>query len=384
MKKLFLIAIPLFSLLVSCKVDFSPNAEWKDVPVVWCLLDQYDDTVWVRVQRCYVGNDNLYNYTQVSDSIYYPQDAITVTLEKWKAQADRNGIFTITGDAPVDKKDLGCMMVNVKDSGLFASGSQPAYFFPNPPYSETNNRHRWIESSWGNDKYMYKLVVRNNQSNEIIATATTQLVGGLVEDGLDPQSLERPNVDVPKYRMFRFSNGECVIEWKPFVAARLYQPVVRFYYYHGYYNENNQFQYDKTRKYYVDVNVPSASQSGTSSTVSTTLGESYFLLSVKDAIQSAGDDSQKGFCDTVDIMLNICNEDLNAYLKSTTPSNTIVQNHVLYTNINDGDGVGIFASRRTPHTLSDDSKILIFRLPSDPQTGPGTYHDKLKNLGVGF
>ena len=29
----------------SCKVEFSPNAPWKDVPSVYCVLDIQEDTV---------------------------------------------------------------------------------------------------------------------------------------------------------------------------------------------------------------------------------------------------------------------------------------------------------------------------------------------------
>jgi len=380
MKKLFFVIPPFLALLVSCKVDFSPNAEWKDVPVVWCILDQYDDTTWVRVQRCYVGSDNLYNYTQNSDSIYYPKDDITVSLEKWNATAGQDNVLTVSGDEPVSIRVLDCKILDNKDTGLFASGPQPVYYTST---WETSTR-KWLEPVYGNNYYMYKLVVRNNKSGEIIATATTQLVGGMIADGLEPRLLERPNPEVPAYRMFQFANGECVIEWKPFVAARLYQPKIRFYYYHGYYDGNNEYRIDRSKKYHVDVDAPSVSQTGNPRSISSRLGESYFLASVKDAILTVGDSEPKGFCDTVDIMLNICNEDLNAYIKSTAPSNTIVQDRVFYTNINDGNGVGIFAARRTPHILSDDSKILMFTLASDPQTGPGTYHDKLKKLNVGF
>lgn len=379
MKKLLFLIVPLLAVFSSCKVDFSPNAEWKDVPVVWCLLDQYEDTAWVRIQRCFVGSDNLYNYTRVSDSIYYPMDEISVSLEKWNATAGRDNILTISGDSPIATKQLDCMMIDKKDTGLFARGPQPVWFLPNPA-----TPRRWIEPFYGNQNFIYKIVVRNTKTDEIVATATTQLVGGLLESGLEPVSLERPNPAVPAYRMFRFANGECQIEWKPFVAARLYQPVVRFYYYHAHYDENNDYIYDKSKKYYVDVTVPSASQTGRPQTVSTSLGESYFMASIKEAISVAGDNSLKGFCDTVDIMLNICNEDLNAYIKSSAPSNTIVQDRVFYTNINDGNGVGIFAARRQPHVLSDGSKILVFSVPSDSQTGPGSYHDKLKKLDIGF
>ena len=62
----------------ACKVDFSPNAEWKEIPVVYCILDQDDDTTWVRVQRCYLGEGNLYQYGSCYDSINYPQGSLRV------------------------------------------------------------------------------------------------------------------------------------------------------------------------------------------------------------------------------------------------------------------------------------------------------------------
>ena len=64
----------------SCEVEFSPNAKWKNVPVVYCVLDQDDDTTWARVQRCYLSEDNIYSYGQNSDSINYPQGSIEVYL----------------------------------------------------------------------------------------------------------------------------------------------------------------------------------------------------------------------------------------------------------------------------------------------------------------
>ena len=57
-----LIAVTLLA-FSSCRVEFSPNAPWRDVPSVYCVLDPEEDTVWVRLQRCYLGEDNLYNYS---------------------------------------------------------------------------------------------------------------------------------------------------------------------------------------------------------------------------------------------------------------------------------------------------------------------------------
>ena len=74
-----LLAALLFS---ACKVDFSPNAQWKELPVVYCILDQDDDTTWVRVQRCYLGQGNLYQYGSNYDSVNYPQGQLTVFMQE--------------------------------------------------------------------------------------------------------------------------------------------------------------------------------------------------------------------------------------------------------------------------------------------------------------
>ena len=51
MSKNIQLIIACFATLIitSCKVDFSPNAPWRDVPNVYCVLDPEEDTVWVRV-----------------------------------------------------------------------------------------------------------------------------------------------------------------------------------------------------------------------------------------------------------------------------------------------------------------------------------------------
>ena len=76
MKRLFykfsLLPLSIF-LFYACEVEFSPNAEWKEVPSVYCILDQDDDTTWVRVEKCFLGEGSIYNYGMISDSINYPQ-----------------------------------------------------------------------------------------------------------------------------------------------------------------------------------------------------------------------------------------------------------------------------------------------------------------------
>ena len=67
MKTVRIIAILILCVcsFVSCEVEFSPNDKWTEIPVVYCVLDQDDDTSFVRVQRCFLGEGNQYRYTGI-------------------------------------------------------------------------------------------------------------------------------------------------------------------------------------------------------------------------------------------------------------------------------------------------------------------------------
>ena len=113
-----LFSLSLLPLLtVSCEVEFSPNAEWKEIPVVYCLLDQDDDTTWARVERCYLGDGSIYDYGSISDSINYPLGSIEVKL------------LRIYNGETVAEYTFRDTTVN-RQSGNFANMAQPMYYLP--------------------------------------------------------------------------------------------------------------------------------------------------------------------------------------------------------------------------------------------------------------
>ena len=81
MKKIvyLLLFLPLF-MMVSCEADFDPNDSWQERMMVYCLLDQDDDTTFVRIEKCFLGNGNAYEYAKNKDSVYYSKDALDVKL----------------------------------------------------------------------------------------------------------------------------------------------------------------------------------------------------------------------------------------------------------------------------------------------------------------
>ena len=78
-------------LMSSCEVEFSPNAEYVETPVVYCVLDQDDDTTWARVERCFLEEGNIYNFGSQSQLYTYPQGTIKVNLLAYRngSLADR-------------------------------------------------------------------------------------------------------------------------------------------------------------------------------------------------------------------------------------------------------------------------------------------------------
>jgi len=349
--KRYLLLAVVALLFSSCKVEFSPNGPWNEIPVVYCVLDQEDDTTFVRVQRCYLAEDNQYAYASVADSIYYPQDALTVQIEEWSTWKDSEGARHRYGDNPVRVFNFDYTEQYVKDDGDFCSDRLPLYCCATGGQLDTNK--------------LYRLVITKNATGDTLATAETMLIYG-------PQQLVTPN----NILGFNFSgtnnNKKCEISWISMNLARQYQPIVRFYYRDFIVNTLPSGLADTTIiPHYIDIPCP-VKKSSTSPgvTLSVQLEQTTFLTTIRENINDPT--INKNIRDTVDIFVNCATEDLAAYIFASSPSNGINQERYTYTNIN--GGLGIFAARRTH---------IVYTVQS-PASATSDYKKKLKELGVGF
>lgn len=324
--------IPLVLLIFSaCEVEFSPNAEWKNIPVVYCLLDQDDDTTFVRVQRAFLSEDNIYSYGSVTDSINYPVGSIEVSLLTYN-----NGVIR-------DSFAFNSMLRD-HDSGNFAYQAQPIY------YCRTKGKLRESDA--------YVLSIRNTADNSILVRSKPINLIRKTESTL----ITKPTVNYIGGGGFYFndaagnSSNYCHIQWKSLENARRYQPMVRFYY------EEN----DSTR--YIDLLCPST----TSHANEIYYSRDQFLSDIKVKLQD--DTCRKHYLGRVDLYLTACSEELNAYLFMAHQATILDQATQVYSNIE--GGVGIFAARRTH---------LYKSLPADTSLRPGRgllYF--LDSLGVGI
>lgn len=332
MRKPFLVFTLLFLCILAtgCEVEFSPNAEWKETPVVYCVLDQDDDTTWVRVEKCYLSEGNIRQYSTVSDSINYPQGALLVSL------------LAVNGNGVVDSMDF---TYTVRDhyEGDFASDAQPIY------YCNTRRRLR--------DDCYYILRIRRTADNSILAEASTSLI---VKTSGTQSIVTQPNDNVP----FGFSwTRNAKITWRSLNNVRLYQPIVRFYY---------TYRYLDGDTHYLDLPCATRLVPPAAETYTIQYSRDAFLAAVADYFQ--GDTNTKGYPMLFDIYVTMCDENLYAYMHSTASNSALDQGGQVYTNIS--GGLGVFGSRRTH----------IYRsVPGDDNDREGVgMLPLLRSLNVGF
>ena len=310
-------------MLTSCEVEFSPNAEYVETPVVYCLLDQDDDTTWVRVEKCFLEEGNIYNYGSQSQLYTYPQGTLTVTLIAYRDGQWAGSIALAETLRP-------------RSDGDFDETPQPLFFTTTP--LDTTCR--------------YKLEVRHAVNDSLIATTDSI--------PLILQTDERLVTTPSNNQRFRFVNGSCRIVWNALENARRYQPFVRFYY-----GEDGDTLYQDL---FCSVE--------TSGRLSTDYPLQSFLNSLKEALKD--DTNHKDYLELVDIYITACDENLNVYMNSVSSGTNLNQATDTYTNIR--GGVGIFAARRRhlyKNLLADNSMNPI----NTPNPGLRAY---LRDLGIGF
>ena len=168
MKQLFLslsaLACLFFFNACSTKVDL--YADYKDIPVIYGLLDASADTNYIKIVRAFSGSDeNPVDATQVAlipDSNNYP-GKLDAKIYRYK------NVYGNEYELDVNAADGGVMVLDTmtiheKEPGAFYYPNQKVYYTTLPILANTNNR-----------KYRYRLeVLKGNDT----VSAETGVVGG--------------------------------------------------------------------------------------------------------------------------------------------------------------------------------------------------------------
>ena len=138
MKRLIaILAFPLF-FISACSTDFDLNADWKEITVVYGLLDQNDSIHYVKVTKAFLGTGNALTFAQNPDSSSYGTN-IEVEIQELSNNIVSNEFY------------LDTVTVFNKEEGTFYYPKQLVYYFKNENLNPTKT---------------YKLVVKNKKNGK--------------------------------------------------------------------------------------------------------------------------------------------------------------------------------------------------------------------------
>jgi len=294
-KPLLILLLSLILFFGACETDFDIDAEWKEITIVYGLIDQLDTNHYLRINKAFLGGNAL-EVVKIEDSSSYKND-LEVVLEGWNAGNLMQSIVCDT--ATISDKDTGMWynpyIVVYKGEGIL------------------------------NENYEYRLFIKNTVSGKEITAETT-----IVQDF----SILRPNAG-GKATFNRDYTSK--FSWGSAENGMRYEPLIRFNYF-----EVPNGTTDTIPKF---MPWPQGTQFATNLTGS----EEFEIFVSGDAfyemLTNKLDPNFVGhrLAGLVDYVVSVAGVEYDTYMKVNGPSFSLVQDRPEYTNIE--NGYGLFSSR---------------------------------------
>ncbi len=303
MRKLLLISLGFILLFSACENDLELNTEWKDITVVYGLLNQKDSVHYLKINKAYLGEGNALIMAQVADSSTYFNN-LDVRIEEWKngQYANKTIIFDTT-------------TIYDKESGTF--------YYPKQLLYKSNTK---LDSS-----KEYRLKITNKITGKVI-TAHTELLKNIY--------IIKPYRN-PQNPLVNFTSKESIsVQFKidENGNSRYFQVYFRFHYTEQ--DKNTLITTKKFLDYYVGESVFDNVNSEISISF---LGESFYSM-LNSKISNNPNVIRKILPgEEIDLLIYAANDEFYTYMQAVKPSTGIVQEKPEFTNIE--NGIGIFASR---------------------------------------
>ncbi len=314
----------LFALIVlffsSCKPKIELTSDYKDVTVVYGLLNPLDEQHYIKIYKGYLTKDNALVWARDLDNISYYDD-ITVKLEEYKPES-YGGSLNYT--YPLDTA-----MSIEKNSGTFAYPTQVLYRV------RESGSHR----IYGHEGFRYRLVIENKKNGSVVTAET--------------RTIPEPSFDVPGPY---FGTSVSSFMWykdDPWYVGCKTLPENAYAvdaYLTFRYIEKNKATGDTVHKSIDNIRLTTGFVLGKEASFkpSSILRIIHDHLNPDDNVwRYADDDGSNKTRNCIDIKLWVCDQVYYTFYKTAQPSSSIVQDRVEYTNIEAADdmALGFFASR---------------------------------------
>jgi hypothetical protein len=300
------------SLVLSCKETLNVNADWKDITVVYGLLDQTDSMHYLKITKAFLGEGNALSFAKIADSSNY-HDGLEVSIGEYYINAAKDSVLART---------ILCDTVTIHDKqkgdSIFYYPDQLMYYFTeNIEHSKDSN-------------FFYKLNILEPTTNKMIRSKSV-----LVDDKF---SIEKPP-DIPNFTVNYLPGYKTQLKWTSAKNGRRYQVALRLLYLETLIS-------DPSKRDSTTIEWVIFSNRQTDNTQGGKTMEEYF-----------SNDGFYGFLHAnipvnplvtravrkIEYVFTVGSDDLNTYMEVTEPATTIVQERPNFSNID--NGIGLFASR---------------------------------------
>ncbi len=297
--------MPLFLLLLpvvfSCDKTLQVNADWKDVTVVYGILDQTTDTTYIKITKAFLGEGDALQFAKIPDSSNYPS-VLEVRLDEY--------------DGTILKRSYPCDTLMIHDKKPY-NDSTSFFYYP--------NQLMYYSLARLNQNYTYKLYIRNKQTGKEVTGQTTLL----------------HNFDVyfPQINASFLSDKSFRVKWQPSQNGKRYQLLIRFFYQEAL-KTNTDSLYMKSFDWLVFSDVKAADVSGTQPFDLYFPGSTFYTQVAANVKENPLVTRAAHHCNFI---FTVGALDLNTYMEVTEPSLSLVQEKPPFTNIT--NGIGLFSSR---------------------------------------
>ena len=296
----FLFALAVIISIISCGNDLDVNDDWSDITVVFGLLDVAADTNWIRVNRAWLGEDDIEIGMNSPDSIYYSQ---TIQVEMDELDDNGNVVKTLVLDYDDSSRQL--------DSGEFTTEGFHLYRTVEALTAEANYRLR-IEKNNGKPVVTAESRTLDNSLN-IIRPAPVQLI-----------ALEE--------------NQDYTVEFNNQEGSKVFQTFITLRYKEHPAGDPTQTSFHSA-VYRLPVQDVNTTEGGTRVIVGWSTAS--FLNAMRQAVPF--DPNARRYVQGLDFEVLAGDENLHTYINVNQPPTGIVTERPDFTNV-DG-GYGLFASR---------------------------------------
>ena len=351
-KTLGLLMLIMVVLCNSCTTDIDLTANWKDITVVYGLLDHKADTQYIRINKAFLGEANAADMAQVPDSLKY--NDLTVMMTEY----DINGTMLRT-------MTFNPVTNIVKDTGYFAHQNHVIYAAPSTDGNGSMHQN-----------HRYELTITNNETGKVV-TSSTELP--------NPISISKPGA-ATKYTLAN-QQGEyfekSLVEWITGPDTKRYEVWLKYRWGNVIFSGNDTSTVEDSVRFRIGQAKTNGLEGSEQLEVEWNTGK--FFDEVKQHITSVPNYNANVYYRTsgsCDLEFILAGDELNTYMEVNEPSTGIVQEKPEYTNMvsEDKSAIGVFSSRTSQKKLFENisawsinklkSEGLLFCDPSVSITNP--------------